>query len=213
MIRKDSIVPAGRVNRKELILSTILKVYAIRGEVEERAEENRFRNIPLLGDLAEKLSGTALSKSQYRDAAAFITASCTNNESLTLMETVTGFKAKIHAPRPSKIWLSYVGLVLPLLLVILAEAYMFYVNILTEMPYLAVAIVLIVVAVISSVFLFAYLGYDETYHRDLIEKAVWRAMHDECVRKLKKSGVIKSHVQLTPKATAKPNDEDVQGFQ
>ena len=32
---------------------------------------------------------------------------------------------------------------------------------------------------------------------------------------LKKSGVIKSHVQLTPKATAKPKDEDfdVQGFQ
>ena len=61
MIKKDSIVPAGRVNRKELILSTILKVYAIREEVEERAEENRLRNVPLLGGLALKLSSAALS--------------------------------------------------------------------------------------------------------------------------------------------------------
>jgi hypothetical protein len=33
MIKKESIVPAGGVDRKELILSTILKVYAIRKEV------------------------------------------------------------------------------------------------------------------------------------------------------------------------------------
>jgi uncharacterized protein YacL len=197
MIRKDSIVPAARVNKKEFILSTILKVYAIRSEVEERAEENVLRNVPLLGDLAVGLSGASLSKSQYKDATAFVTATCTTNESLVLMEQISGFKSMIVVQKPSKIWLSYAGLVLPLLLAILAEAYMYYIGVLADMPYLAAAIALIVVAVISSVVLFAYLGYDETYRRDLIEKAVWKAMHDETVRKLKKSGAIKTHEPLT----------------
>jgi hypothetical protein len=202
MIKKDSIVPAGRVNRKELILSTILKVYAIREEVEERARENRFRNVPLLGDLALKLSSTSLTKSQYRDAAAFITATCTTRESLVLTEQIADFKSRATIKRPAKMWLSYAGLALPLLLVIAAEAYMFYINVLAQMPYLAIAAGLVILAVILSVLLFAYLGYDPVYRRDLIEKAVWRAMHDESVKKLKKSGVIKSHVQLTPKAKA-----------
>jgi uncharacterized protein YacL len=197
MIRKDSIVPAARVNKKEFILSTILKVYAIRSEVEERAEENVLRNVPLLSDLAVGLSGASLSKSQYKDATAFVTATCTTNESLVLMEQISGFKSMIVVKKPSKIWLSYAGLVLPLLLAILAEAYMYYIGVLADMPYLAAAIALIVVAVISSVVLFAYLGYDEMYRRDLIEKAVWKAMHDETVRKLKKSGAIKTHEPLT----------------
>ncbi len=202
MIKKDSIVPAGRVNRKELILSTILKVYAIREEIEERARENRFRNVPLLGDLALKLSSTSLTKSQYRDAAAFITATCTTRESLILTEQITDFKSRATIKRPAKVWLSYAGLALPLLLVIAAEAYMFYINVLAQMPYLAIAAGLVILAVILSVLLFAYLGYNPVYRRDLVERAVWKAMHDESVKKLKKSGVIKSHVQLTPKAKA-----------
>jgi hypothetical protein len=202
MIKKDSIVPAGRVNRKELILSTILKVYAIREEVEERAEENEFRSVPLLGSLALKLSSTALSKSQYRDAAAFVTATCTTRESLVLMEQISGFKSRASIKRPAKVWLSYVGLALPLLLAIAAEAYMFYTNVLVQMPYLAIAVGLVILAVILSVLLFAYLGYDPLYRRDLIERAVWKAMHEESVKKLKKSGVIKTHVQLTPRARA-----------
>ncbi len=197
MIRKDSIVPASRVNRKELILSTILKVYAIRSEVEERAEENRLSNIPLLGGLALRLSSPSLSKSQYKDATAFVTATCTSNDSLVLMEQIAGFKAGIKSPRPSSIILSYVGLILPLLVAILAEAYMYYIGVLAQMPYLAVAVVLIVVAVAASIVLFAYLGYDESYRRDLIEKAVWRAMHEEAERRLKKTGVIKTHSKLT----------------
>ena len=97
MIRKDSIVPASRVNRKELILSTILKVYAIRADVEERAEENRLRNIPLLGGLAMRLASPALSKSQYKDAAAFVTATCTSNEALVLMEHArTSIQPSVH---------------------------------------------------------------------------------------------------------------------
>jgi len=206
MIKKDSIVPADRLNKKEFLLSTILKVYAIREEVEERAEENRFRNMPLLGGLAFMLSSPALSKSQYRDAAAFVTATCSTNQALVLMEQISGFKARLHVQKPTKIWLSYVGLLLPLLLVILAEAYMFYINVLTRMPYMAAAIVLVFASVSFSVVLFAYLGYDATYRRDLIEKAVWKAMHDEAVRKLKKSGVMKTHVQLTPKARANPKE-------
>ena len=197
MIRKDSIVPANRVNRKELILSTILKVYAIRADVEERAEENRFRNVPLLGGLAMRLSSPSLSKSQYKDAAAFVTATCTSNESLVLMEQIAGFKSRTKTPRPSSIWLSYLGLIVPLLIAILAEAYMFYLGVLAQMPYLAIAVGLLIVAVIASVVLFAYLGYDETYRRDLIEKAVWRAMHEEAVRRLKKSGAVKSHSKLS----------------
>jgi hypothetical protein len=206
MIKKDSIVPADRLNKKEFLLSTILKVYAIREEVEERAEENRFRNVPLLGGLAFMLSSPALSKSQYRDAAAFVTATCTTSHALVLMEQVSGFKARLHVKKPSKVWLSYAGLVLPILLVILAEAYMFYINVLTRMPYMAAAIVLVFAAVAVSVILFAYLGFDETYRRDLIEKAVWKAMHDEAVRKLKKSGIMKTHVPLSAKARPNPKE-------
>lgn len=197
MIRKDAIVPASRVNRKELILSTILKVYAIRSEVEEKAEENRFRDIPLLGDLALRLSSPSLSKSQYRDATAFVTATCTSNESLVLMEQIAGFKAGLETQKPERHWLAYAGLIVPLLLAMLAEAYMYYVGVLADMPYLAIAIVLIVVAVTASVLLFAYLGYDEAYRRDLIEKSTWKAMHEEAVRRLKKAGVIKTHEPLT----------------
>ncbi len=70
------------------------------------------------------------------------------------------------------------------------------------MPYPAIAIGLIIVAVVLSVLLFAYLGYDPVYRRDLIERAVWKAMHGEAVRKLKKLGVMRDHVQLTPRAKA-----------
>ncbi len=208
MIKKDSVVPAGQVNRKELILSTILKVYAIRGEVEERAAENMLKNVPLLGDLAMKLSGTSLSKSQYRDAAAFVTATCTTRESLVLMEQITDFKSRRPVQRPAAVWLSYVGLVLPLALAIAAEAYMYYINVLTRMPYLAIAVGLVILAVILSVQMFAYLGYDPIYRRDLIERAAWSAMHDESVKRLKKMGVMKTHVQLTPNAKASVRDTE-----
>ena len=202
MIKKDSIVPVERVNKKELILSTILKVYAIREEVEERAAENRFSNVPLLGDLALKLSSASLAKSQHKDATAFVTATCTTRESLVLMEQIAGFKSRVHVRRPAKVWLSYPGLGLPLALAIAAEAYMFYVDILARMPYPAIAVGLLLLAVVLSVLLFSYLGYDPTYRRDLIERAVWKAMHDEAVRRLKKLGVMKTHVQLTPRAKA-----------
>ena len=197
MIRKDSIVPANRVNRKELILSTILKVYAIRAEVEERAAENRLRNVPLLGGLAMRLASPTLSKSQYKDAAAFVTATCTTGEALVLMEQIAGFKSRLKTRRPSSILLSYAGLLVPLVIAILAEAYLFYAGVIAQMPYLAIAIGLIIVAVIVSIALFAYLGHDETYRRDLIEKAVWKAMHEEAVRRLKKSGTVKAHAKLS----------------
>ncbi len=193
---------AGRVDKKELILSTILKVYAIRGEVEERAAENKLRNVPLLGGLALKLSSASLSKSQYRDAAAFVTATCATRESLVLMEQISGYKSSVTIKRPAKVWLSYAGLILPLLLAVAAEAYMFYAGVLARMPYLAIAIGLVILAVVLSVLLFAHLGYEPTYRRDLIEKAVWKAMHDESVKKLKKMGVIRTHVQLAPTANA-----------
>ena len=206
MIKKESIVPAGQVNRKELILSTILKVYAIRKEVEERAEEGMLRNVPLLGGLAMKLSSTALTKSQYNDAAAFVTATCPTKESLVLMEQITGFKSRMAVKRPLRVWLSYAGLVAPMLLAIMAEAYMFHLGVLARMPYLAIAIALVFLAAIASVVLFACLGYDAVYRRDTIEKAVWKAMHDEAVRRLKKSGAMKTHVQLTPTAKANPRE-------
>jgi len=202
MIKRESIVPVSHVNKKELILSTILKVYAIREAVEERVEEHRFRDVPLLGDLASKLSSTALSKSQHKDAVAFVTATCTTRESLVLMEQIAGFKSRTAVRRPGKLWLSYAGLILPLALAILAEAYMFYVNVITQMPYIAIAVGLIVVAVVASIILYANLSFDPYYRRDIIEKSIWKAMHEESVRKLKKSGVIKTHVQLTPKVKA-----------
>lgn len=197
MIRKDSAVPASRVNRKELILSTILKVYAIRAEVEERAGEGRLGRAPLLGGLARRLSSPSLAKSQYRDAAAFVTATCTSSEALVLMEQIAGFKAKVKTPRPSGVWLAYAGLALPLLVAFLAEAYMYSIGVLTTMPYVIVAVLLVAAAVVASIVLFAYLGYDEAYRRDTIEKAVWGAMHDEAVRRLKRSGVIKTHDKLS----------------
>jgi hypothetical protein len=206
MIKKESIVPAGGVDRKELILSTILKVYAIRKEVEDRAREGRLRNVPFLGGLAMRLSGTALAKSQYNDAAAFVTATCPTRESLVLMEQITGFKSRMAVKRPLRVWLSYAGLLAPMLLAIAAEAYMLYAGVLARMPYLAIAVALILMAVIASVVLFAYLGYDEVYRRDTIEKAVWKAMHDEAVRRLKKGGAMKTHIQLTPKAKANPRE-------
>jgi|GEM_PF-5710921 len=202
MINRESIVPVSHVNKKELILSTILKVYAIREAVEERVEEHGFRDVPLLGDLASKLSSTSLSKSQHKDAIAFVTATCTTRESLVLMEQIAGFKSRTAVRRPTRLWISYLGLILPLALAILAEAYMFYVNIITQMPYIAIAVGLIIIAVVASISLYANLGFDPDYRRDIIEKSIWKAMHDESVRKLKKSGVIKTHVQLTPKVKA-----------
>ena len=206
MITRESIVPVSHVNKKELILSTILKVYAIREEVEERIEENKLSNVPLLGGLAKMLASPALSKYQHKDATAFVTATCTTNESLVLMEQISGFKSRIAVQKPLKIWFSYVGLVLPLLLALLAEAYLFYMNVITQMPYFAIAIVLVIVAVIASIVLYAYLGFDPAHRRDTIEKSIWKAMHGETVKRLKKSGVIKSHVQLTPKAKARDQE-------
>ena len=207
MIKRESIMPASRVNRKELILSAILKAYAIREAVEERTEENRFRDVPLLGSLASKLSSTALSKDQYKDAAAFVTATCTTDESLKLMEQITGFKAKLSVRKPLQVVLSIVGLIVPLLVVIGIEALMFYVGVIAQMPYFAIAIILVIVAVVASISLFAHLGFDAEYRRGIIERSVWKAMHDECVRKLKKIGAIKAHRQLAPTVIAHDGEE------
>lgn len=207
MIKRESIMPASRVNRKELILSAILKAYAIREAVEERAEENRFRDVPLLGSLASKLSSTALSKDQYKDATAFITATCTTDESLKLMEQITGFKARLAVSRPLKVTLSIVGLIVPLLLVIGIEALLFAAGLIGQTTYFIIAIALVIIAVIAAVALFAHLGYDDEYRRGIIERSAWKAMHDECVRKLKKSGAIRTHRQLTPKAKAFGDEE------
>ncbi|MCD1294593.1 hypothetical protein CUJ83_06200 [Methanocella sp. CWC-04] len=177
------------MNNMDLIISTIKKVYSIRHAVEKRAmEKNPFNGIPLLEDIAYRLSSDALSKDQMKDISAFVTATCPNEETLVIMERISAFKAGQKVDRPLKVLLSYVGLILPILIVILIEAYMVYLGIITEMPYLILTFVLILAAIIISVLLFAYLGYDPVYRRDMIENHAWKAIHKECEYRLNLGG-------------------------
>ena len=186
MERREMVV-SNKMNKKELILSTILKVYAIREAIEKRADENAFSNVPLLGGIALRLSSIALSKDQLKDISAFVTASCPAGDVLSMMEQITGFKARMSINEPIKIWLSYVGLLVPILLAIAAEWYMLYAGFITEMPYFLLAFVVVILAVACSIILYAYIGYDPNYRRDTIEKAVWKALNDECKRKMKRN--------------------------
>jgi hypothetical protein len=186
MDRRELVV-SNRMNKKELILSTILKVYAIREAVEKRADENAFAGVPLLGGVALRLSSVALSKDQLKDISAFVTASCPAGDILGMMEQITGFKARMSVREPMKIWLSYVGLLVPILLAIAAEWYMLYAGFITEMPYFLLAFVVVIIAVVCSIILYAYIGYDPSYRRDTIEKAAWKALNDECKRKMKRN--------------------------
>lgn len=185
------------ISNEELILTTIKKVYAIREGVERRAVENSpLRAVPIVNDIAFKLSSTALSKDQLKDISAFVTASCPNDETLKVMEKVSAYKSQCKVNRPLKVWLSYVGLIFPMLLVIMAEIYMGYTGVIVQMPYLIGTFLVIILAIIISVVLFAYLGYDPVYRRDSIEIAAWKAINDECLRMGKKNGTNKKHVQL-----------------
>lgn len=201
MDRKELVV-TNTMNKKELILSTILKVYAIREAVEKRAEENKFSGIPIIGGIALRLSSAALSRDQAKDIAAFVTASCPSADILRMMEQITGFKARMGVREPLKVWLSYVGLLVPILLAIAAEWYMLYAGFIIEMPYFLLAFAVVILAVICSIVLYAYIGYDPNYRRDAIEKAVWKALNDECKRKLKKNESFKQHAKMAPTADA-----------
>ena len=185
MDKKDMVV-TSKMNKKELILSTIMKVYAIREAVEKRADENALSGIPVLGGIALRLSSTALSKDQLKDIAAYVTASCTSSDVLRMMEQISGFKARMSITEPIKVWLSYVGLLFPLLLAIAAEWYLLYEGIITDMPYFMMAFAIVIVAVICSVVLYAYIGFDQGYRRDMIEKSIWKTLNEECRRKMKR---------------------------
>ncbi|HEY3422437.1 MAG TPA: hypothetical protein VGK13_04700, partial [Methanocellaceae archaeon] len=186
MDRREMVV-SNNMNKKELILSTILKVYAIREAIEKRADENAFAGVPLLGGIALRLSSIALSKDQLKDISAFVTASCPAGDVLRMMEQITGFKARMSVDEPLKVWLSYVGLLLPILLAIAAEWYMLYAGLIVEIPYFLLAFVIVVLAVACSIVLYAYIGYDPSYRRDTTEKAIWKALNDECKRKMKRN--------------------------
>jgi hypothetical protein len=177
------------MDRKEMVVSnrTILKVYAIREAIEKRAEDNTFSNLPLVGGIALRLSSVALSKDQLKDISAFVTASCPAGDMLSMMEQITGFKARMSVNEPLKVWLSYVGLLVPILLAIAAEWYMLYAGYIIQMPYFLLAFVVVVLAVICAIVLYAYIGYDPGYRRDTTEKAIWKAMNEECKRKIKRN--------------------------
>ena len=203
MDRREMVV-SNKMNKKELILSTILKVYAIREATEKRAEENAFSGVPFLGGIALRLSSIALSKDQLKDISAFVTASCPAGDILGMMEQITGFKARMSINEPIKVWLSYVGLLVPILLAIAAEWYMLYAGYITEMPYFLLAFVIVILAVICSIILYAYIGYDPSYRRDTIEKAIWKALNDECRRKMKRNDSAARQAQAAPDTRASP---------
>ena len=73
----------------------------------------------------------------------------------------------------------------------MAEAYMAMIGVITEMPYLIGTFVMIIVAIIVSIVLFAFLGYDPVYRRDYVESLVWRAISEECIKRSKQIANIK----------------------
>lgn len=184
---------------EELVLTTVKKVYAIRESVERQSrDKNAFKNVPLLGDIAYKLSGTALSKDQLKDISAFVSASCPDENTLRIMETIAAFKGKNKVKRPFKIWLSYAGLILPVLIMIGIEVYVVMTNTFMEMPYILGIFGLFIVAIALSIVLYAYLGYDPVYRRDSIENNTWKALNAECQRMLQKNARPKKQVKLLP---------------
>ncbi|CAJ36097.1 hypothetical protein [Methanocella arvoryzae] len=170
---------------EEMILSTIKKVYAIRASIEKRTEEHLAGSLPLIGYILVGLAGTSLSKDQVKDVSAFITATCTTPERLTAMETISAFKAKNRVHRPIMVWLSYVSLFLPLVLVVAAEAYMYLQGMLTEVTYVAVALLLVLLALFAGLALFSVLSYNPEYRRDTIEHKLWKLMNAECQKRKK----------------------------
>ena len=184
---------------EELVLTTVKKVYAIRESVERQSrDKSPFKNVPVLGDIAYKLSGTALSKDHLKDISAFVSASCPDENSLRIMETISAFKGKSKVKRPLKVWLSYVGLIMPVLIMIAIEVYVVMTNTFMEMPYILGIFALFIFAIILSIILYAYLGYDPIYRRDTIENNTWKALHAECQRMLRKNARPKKQIKLLP---------------
>ena len=173
------------MSNEEMILSTIKKVYAIRASIEKRTEEHLAGSLPVIGYVLVGLAGTSLSKDQVKDVSAFITATCTTPERLTAMETISAFKARVHVRRPLMVWLSYVSLFLPLVLVVAAEAYMYYMGMFTQITYVAVALLLVLLALFAGLALFSVMGYDPEYRRDTIEHKLWKLMNAECQKRKK----------------------------
>lgn len=173
------------MSNEEMILTTIKKVYAIRASIEKRTEERIAGSLPVLGYLWVGLAGTALSRDQEKDVSAFITATCTSPDRLAAMETISAFKAKTRVNRPWGIWLSYIGLVLPLALVVAAEGAMIYEGLFTETLYVGVALLLVAAAVVSGLVLFSVLSYEPDYRREAIEHTLWRYMNTECQKRMR----------------------------
>ncbi|WP_424358158.1 hypothetical protein [Methanocella sp. MCL-LM] len=173
------------MSNEEMILSTIKKVYAIRASIEKRTEEHLAGSLPVIGYMLVGLAGTSLSKDQVKDVSAFITATCTTPERLAAMDTISAFKAKNRVHRPIMVWLSYACLFLPLVLVVAAEAYMYYQGLFTQLTYLAVALLLVFVALLAGLALFSVLSYDPEYRREMIEHKLWKHMNVECQKRKK----------------------------
>lgn len=193
------------MSNEEMILSTIKKVYAIRASIEKRTEEHLAGSLPVIGYMLVGLAGTSLSRDQVKDVSAFITATCTTPERLAAMDTISAFKAKIHVRRPPMVWLSYVTLFLPLILVIAAEAYMYYQSMLTQVTYLAVALLLVLAALMAGLALFSVLSYDPEYRREMIEHKLWKHMNVECQKRKKQQMQIQKKLgQPSPPAEATP---------
>jgi uncharacterized protein YacL len=149
------------------------------------------------------LSGTSLSKDQLKDVSAFVTASCNTGEKLTIMEKISLFKARSGVRKPQKILLAYLGLVLPMLLAIVAEAALFLTDNLKETMFIGLAVALVVVALVIGILLYSYLSYDREYRREALEHEVWRTINKECARRIKHGGV-KSQKQLPPALENRP---------
>ncbi len=189
------------VNNEELILTTIKKVYAIRESAEKRTAEKL--QTPLLGYVRVAVGGTSLTKDQQKDITAFITASCNTGEKLTVMEKISEFKSKAGVHKPRKIWLSYAGLLLPLVLAIAIQVVLYFTVKIQTTTFIALASALVIVALAIGVLLFSYISYDGEYRREALEHEVWRVINRECVRRVRHGG-IKSQKQLPPGPQERP---------
>jgi len=190
------------MNNEELILTTIKKVYAIREAAERRTAERL--GTPLLGYVLVAIGGTALTKDQQKDIAAFVTASCNTGEKLTVMEKISEFKTKSGVRKPQIVWLSYVGLVGPMVLAIVSEAALFLTGRIKDDPIaLGLAVGLVFLALVVGIVLYSYLSYDPEFRRNALEHEVWKAINRECVRKVKHGG-IKAQKQLPPALENRP---------
>ena len=176
-------------------------MYAIREATEKRTAERL--QTPLLGYVRVAVGGTSLTKDQQKDVTAFITASCNTGEKLTVMEKIFEFKSKAGVREPGKIWVSFAGLIVPLILAIAIQVVLYFgVNIPTT-TFIAIAAVLVIIALAIGVLLFSYLSYDADYRREALEHGVWRIINKECVRRIKHGG-IKAQKQLPPGPQERP---------